>query len=563
MKLEFEQHIVPEGLQKELGFDDYLSLFDADLPLLSHVVLRPLKCLEGEVHFLRLLDLEKHIEQAGVLIDKLVEQSRKLPRLDYLLPCFENQTLEQYHLFHLGTFLAENEILQELENSFPAATASGECCTIRNILEVYTQNGFASLRCSPEGEKLRQWIIGLEKELETALSRYEDAICDQTGIKMVYPYPKEVSLEERNLTNIEDSGLLTLVRHQDAYLIGYRLPLEVEEIVQKKDGLNQRLNRLMDNKLQGINEELKPYFRAFADDYLQRKRRTLDYAILRAKKNHALCFPLFRPVFGCRLNKAVLPQLKNQKKHKYVPLSLELHQGSNVLVGANITGKTTTLKTLYFHLTAIRMGLPVPAEKIELHFPEQVEIKLKSSGSIQSSLSGFGEELQFFTKTMEQSAYVLVDELFQSTDPVSGTELSTIFLEEFSQRNALFFCTSHYPELVHLPGISLFRMKDMDFEGDCSPIIDLHEFMNQIPFQVEEISRDNIDNFSNKKWTPLRLALHFPLPKSVQEKIYKILNVAVNCRANVDHGNNTSVKKDPSSSRGQDDHQKHIPSRLL
>jgi hypothetical protein len=158
-----------------------------------------------------------------------------------------------------------------------------------------------------------------------------------------------------------------------------------------------------------------------------------------------------------------------------------------------------------------------------LHFPEQVELHVKSAGAMSRNLSGFGDEIAFFTRELSPSAYILVDELFQSTDPVGGAELSKIVLQDFSHKDLVFFCTSHYPEVLHIRDISLFRMKDIDFEEETGHVLNLDTLMGTMPYELERILPQDIGNVLKESRKPLYLALHFPLPESIKEKIRKQL----------------------------------------
>ncbi|MBW1792400.1 MAG: hypothetical protein JRJ14_09150 [Deltaproteobacteria bacterium] len=147
MKLEFEQKIVPDGLYEELGFDGFLSFFDMDIPLLPRKILRPLKAEKGKEHFRILKDLQKQVDQQKLDLERIIAQSRKLPLLDFLLPFFENQSLEQFHLYSLGKFVYENLVLQEIEMECSIAPELSKCCLkIKEILETHRQKKFSGLR---------------------------------------------------------------------------------------------------------------------------------------------------------------------------------------------------------------------------------------------------------------------------------------------------------------------------------------------------------------------------------------------------------------------------------
>lgn len=519
MKLEFEQNIIHADLIEELDFKEFLSLFDLDIPLLPHKILRPMNQEKGDSHFRELSDFQTLIEQGKLDIERLVLQSRNLPLLDFMVPFFKEKSLEQYHLYSLGRFVYENRLLAELENSSPLASELNESCVnIQKVLEKYLKKGFSCLRHMPGEQDLSEQIKNLEQRLRTELSQYENEISVQTSLRMIYPYQREISPESENLSRILNCPLLSVTDEQNILRIDYRLPSYIEKTVAEKNTLSEKFDRLMQDKLEIINRELHPFSDKFITCYEERKRRVYYYALLWVKNHNSLCFPVFQTDFGCKLRNAELPSLKREVR-EYIPLNLELDQGSNVLFGANMTGKTSVLKTLYFHLTAIRMGLPVPAESVCLHFPEQVELHLRTSGDIRKKLSGFGQEMQFFTRDISSHAYILTDELFQSTDPVSGAELSEIFLSEFSDKELVFFCTSHYPGVLRLGNISLFRMKEADFEKHAESDFKLEDLLSKIPYKMERISRDKIDDALKQNRKALYIALNFPLPESVKGKI--------------------------------------------
>ncbi|RLB78378.1 MAG: hypothetical protein DRH24_14530, partial [Deltaproteobacteria bacterium] len=177
MKLELEKNIVLEGLFEELDFSGFLSFFDLDMPLLPYKILRPLNFEEGTAHFKDLSDIQKQIDQGRLELEKVIDQSRKSPILDFLLPFLENHTLEPFHLYSLGKFVSEDQFLQELERNYPVAfETSGSCRDIEAILNLYTQKHFSILNFTPEEKDLQKQIETLENRLKRMLSEYEEEI---------------------------------------------------------------------------------------------------------------------------------------------------------------------------------------------------------------------------------------------------------------------------------------------------------------------------------------------------------------------------------------------------
>ncbi|MDM8517252.1 hypothetical protein QUF76_13705, partial [Desulfobacterales bacterium HSG16] len=480
----------------------------------------------GIIHFKYLKNLQEQVTEKNLDLEAVVAQISKLPALDEVLPFFKTRELEQYHLFDLGSFISENEKLTKLEenNNGPFKLASDNvshsqngtaqngtysaCCAgIFDVFARFVESDFSNLKLLPDEQNLQKKIAAAEAEIAVELDRFEAKIYKLTGLKMIYPYPKEIEPDAANLVKIRECSLVSVTDKQNICFIDYKLPSEILEKVAVKEKLEDSFAGIMKEKLARINQKLEPFFSIFAAYYEKRKDQVYRYALLLIKNRHELTLPEFQDTFGCRIEKALLPCVKQQVAD-YVPLDIALGRGSNLLFGANMTGKTTVLKTLYFHLTLIRAGLPVPAQSIRLHFPEQADLHLKTSGDLRRNLSGFAEEIQFFCNNQRPYAYILSDELFQSTDPVSGVELSKIFLAEHAEMDGIFFCTSHYPDVLHIKDLMLFRMKDTNGNKKSS-----------VPYAVEKICADRIEEALAQSRRPLEIALEFPLSDSIKEKI--------------------------------------------
>jgi hypothetical protein len=95
----------------------------------------------------------------------------------------------------------------------------------------------------------------------------------------------------------------------------------------------------------------------------------------------------------------------------------------------------------------------------------------------------------------------------------------------------VFFCTSHYPDVLKLDTISLFRMKEPDFEEQD---ITFEDLLNKMPYKLERISRDKIDDALGQTRKALCIALNFSLPESIKTKIRFALRSYKDRRKNAD-----------------------------
>ncbi len=520
MKLEFENNIIPDSIYQELDFNGFLSLLETDLAMIPHLVLRPMNKGETEKHFSRLTNLKGQIVKHKGNLEIMIQLGQQLPPIDYLLPFFKDQQLEIYHLFDLGRFVRESLNLESHEICLPLQEDLDVCKNIEQILSNFLDKDFGSLKLSPQETEQQETINQLSQEINTELTKLEEEILKQTGIKMVYPFPREMGKSSESKSKMRNCSLLNLVDKDNSYRVEFNLQEPVTSLMKNKELHHQNWKKLISKKLESLNDILSDLYDPFLKYYNQRKIRIFDYILLNAAKKHGLCLPRFTVNSSVHLIQGVLPALRKGEGEHYKPLDLSLNKGVNVLFGANMTGKTTVLKTLYFQLTLVKFGLPVPAKSIELSFPDQVKLHLRSSGQLESGLSGFGDEIRFFCDMEDTPAVYLIDELFHSTDPVNGMILTDAFLSGLGNTNSIIFCTSHYPEVLELPDITFYKMKDIEEDSKQK---DLNEILKEVPYELELLESTELHKSIKLSDKPLRLALRFPLPEKILNNLRKKL----------------------------------------
>jgi len=516
MKVEI-LHRYKNELYDELDYPLFLSLYEQNQPLLSSVILRPMDEKEAVDHYERLAGLEGKLHPGK--LDIILHQNATLPSLDHLLNLIEAGKLEQYHLFELGNFLHENEILCSLEEFCPLdREASPYLEQLLHILEKYTEKSFSTMRGNRETKEIQAALVESEKILGESVKQFEEQICACTGLKMSYPWPKELALGKEQLRTISHCDFLTIEKRDDVWLIDYEITLELKKLQGQNDELNEHYDILMRKQLKQLNSELTFLGSRLRKYYRQRVKRTWDYVLLDVKEKNSFCLPEFTTNRECRLNGAYLYGLKVRKEEKCIPLDLDIARGATVLYGANMSGKTTVLKTLYFLLSLVQLGLPLPAKKAVLHFPRQVSLMLKSPGDVRTNSSTYGEELAFFAKPMAEGAYIISDELFLSTDPANGVILSKIILQSMAGGDKLFFCTTHYPEILDIENVTLFRMADPEPLLLAESGNDLQSLQNFMPYKLVAIT-DREQEKIRTNLAPLETALLFDLPRDIKEAI--------------------------------------------
>lgn len=525
MKLEFENNIESVDLFNDLDFKSFLKVFDLNWKILPHKILHPMTADQGIAHFEILSALQKRINDGKLDLAGITAKTAQLPLLDDLLYHFETKCLEQHHLFSLGKFINAELGVAEYETACPIASPKA-LLRIRDTLTTYMRDDYTGMRYTDAQIDLHRRIEAKQKALNAVLSHYEETIHAETGLKMFYPYPKEISLDDDGLVrSAEACPLVTLFDKGNTVEVTFNLPEDISRQIHEKHQLSETFVKWMQDRLTQLNEALQPYCEDFIRYYEKRKSRAYLYTLLWACETKGLCIPEFSTSCECTFQGAELPILQQHNK-RYVPLDISLKKGANVLFGANMTGKTSVLKTLYFQLNLIRMGLPVPARRAKLYFPQNIFLHLKASGDLRANMSAFSQEMHFFTQAMPDGSYILVDELFQSTDPVGGADLAKLFLHYFKRKNLIFFCTTHYPEVLNTNQVMLYQMLDtddvnamLDTDMQCHETFCLETFLARVPFKLRKLDDKRTLEVFRQHRKPLRIALQFPLEDMLKKKI--------------------------------------------
>ncbi len=521
MKVEILKDGIAYDLYSELDYPLFLSLFEQNQPLLPSVLLSPMSRKDGIEHYSQLEELESRVGVGAT--GPLLELSSQLPSLNHLLGFLENGTLQQYHLFELGTFIQRNTTLCQLEVSFPLDVMNGKSLnTIERILERHTEKSFSAMRYGDEETKIQNDLNALETGFLAIAKKYDREIFESTGIKLTYPWPKELILNGDQLGAVKNCPLLTHRKNNEYWILDYEASKEVQDLQRRRTRLTERFESLLQNRLDRVNHELAPLRQSFLNYYNERVKRIWFLVLLAIKEKHNLCFPQFTATCGCEIKEGFLFSLHHDNSRKCTTLDLNLSRNASILYGSNMSGKTTVLKTVYWLLSLIQFGLPIPAQSIKLHYPEHVFLMLKSSGDLRTGISTYGEELSFFSQPIHDGSYILADELFLSTDPINGAVLSGVMIRHMRGRDCLFLCTTHYPEMLDIENVDLYRMEDPD------PVLvqrhseEMKSMQNIMPYRLVPITSTDHAQIRTSKMA-LETALLFDLPTQVQAEIKKYL----------------------------------------
>ena len=488
-------------LARELGITDWLSRFHHPVPILGKILLQPLKEKEAKKRYQQLDQLKNQLESHALNAFDFLKSTQLLPPLEPVINAMRHHCLEQVDLHQLGAYLKQELDLLKLEEGIKDGTVNKLCIQqIWKILENFLEDDFGSIRYKSSALKKQARLASQKQKLEEEIQNLEKLIFSHCGLKLTYGYPREIQDPDENLLQRLQSTPHLVLRDEGNHLVvRIQLPMQLLQLEEEQLQLMELLNSELNHTLIKLNQEIRPFLDPLESLYQQRQVRSLHYLLLTACDQLKLTIPRIssKPIF--QVKKGKLPFMEKNTKD-YVPLDFEMNPGANLLVGANMSGKTTILKTLYFLATLVEYGLPVPATSLELRFPRGIHCHFPNAGNLRKNLSALGDELEFWSAKFQKGAILFVDEMFHSTDPVSGMYLTQAFIEEFQAKELFLLATTHYREALELPEPVFFRMVS---NGKASV------------FQPGEVALENMETAS------LRAALKFSIPTGVKSKIRK------------------------------------------
>ncbi|MFB6092694.1 MAG: endonuclease MutS2 [Haloquadratum sp.] len=151
-----------------------------------------------------------------------------------------------------------------------------------------------------------------------------------------------------------------------------------------------------------------------------------------------------------------------------------------LLSGVNSGGKTSTLDLVALVVVLAQMGLPVPAERVELVRFSELHYYAKTQGTLDAG--AFESTLRDFRDLVdgEENRLVLVDELESITEPGASAKIVAGILEALAEQDATAVFVSHLAEEIReaaafdvaVDGIQAVGLEDGELVVDRSPVKD-------------------------------------------------------------------------------------------
>ena len=181
---------------------------------------------------------------------------------------------------------------------------------------------------------------------------------------------------------------------------------------------------------------------------------------------------------------------------KFSPINVSLKKSVTLITGANMGGKTVSLKLLGQVVAMAQYGFFVPCQTARLPIFDFIFISVGDFQSIDMGLSTFGGEIveiEQAVKRKDEFGLILIDELARGTNPLEGFAISKALIEYLAELKSRAVITTHFDGLTSVPETSHYQVNGLS-GLDLDTIRDkittegaalLHEYMD---YRLTEVS---------------------------------------------------------------------------
>ena len=300
--------------------------------------------------------------------------------------------------------------------------------------------------------ELRSEKKNLEREVRREQKRKRDDIREKYGITLTPKFDITVSKSDSQSIKMIDE-ISDLSRSEEDYMsVTFTLtPTEAAA------GLVRRMDELtadIEEEELKVRETLSEEIHSWAEVLNENCRRIGRLDIVLAKA-------LFAGRHNCVMPEIVtehvveftdgrhlqVEEIISSKGGRYCPVSISLKDGVTCITGANMGGRTVSLKLTGMIAILAQYGYFVPARSAKVGLSNFMQILIGDSQSIERGLSSFGSEMEELKEIMDNSkerSLLLIDEIASGTNPVEGLALTRSIVDYLKKQPYISLITTHF-----------------------------------------------------------------------------------------------------------------------
>ena len=470
----------------DTGFSFVTEKLDISTPL-------GVKELKGQLPFLPGDEeaLKEELNRLENILGLVEDHAKTLARIKETFHCLKDITgsiersrgevLSQIEIFEIKSFIiyvnALRGILVSYDGEIPEEFIPEETKVLMDLLDprgdktnsFYIYDEYSKKLAELRGEKKK-----LEAEIRKVQKILKDKIQSEHGIILTPKFDIVIPKSSDQVEAADNCSELNRIGEDySSVTFGLAMPQEVESLVEAKEALALKI----EDEEYVVRKELSRKIGERSDALLLNAHRVgrLDYVIAKAElavkyslvkpeisPDHALSFKGGRHI--------QVEEILKSKGRSYFPIDLNLKPGVTCITGANMGGKTVSLKLTGLMALMAQFGYYLPCEKATIGLSSSVRILVGDNQSLEKGLSGFGSEMEELKEMMagaDDRALLLIDEIAGGTNPSEGQALIASIGEYLASKPYISMLTTHYDMFTIADEVEMLQVRglgDVDYD---------------------------------------------------------------------------------------------------
>ncbi len=426
------------------------------------------------------------LKQQSSVVELLQETLLEMKDNSFTIKRSDGNVLSVVELYEIKTLLLQMERIRELLESaqrsgaeIPHAFRLPDMRTLLDVLDpdgerintFYLYDAFSEKLAALRREK-RQDELEIRRE-----QKEQKRLTEATyGITMTPKFEYLVSKADKALMEKASQMPELMLADEDYMTAVFTL---------KPNPSVDALRRSMEARNEAIEEEELAVRERLSAQIGEYKQELLNNCEIVAELDFNLAKAIFSESHSCRKpeivkehileirdgRQLVVEDILLKKNKTYCPVSIKLEDGVTCITGANMGGKTISLKMAGQCALLAQHGFFVPCAFARVGLSNYAHILIGDSQSMQRGLSSFGSEMEELKDILDHSkdrSLLLIDEIASGTNPVEGLALTKSIVGYLSEKPYISLITTHFDNVSmggKIRNMQVRGLADVNFEN--------------------------------------------------------------------------------------------------
>ena len=481
MRMGSNRRLANVKTRRETGLDHVMQSVDLNTPFGKRFLKETKPFYPGEEEELK-AELDKvermvnFVKENSRLVDEIQQIFMEVKDVSYSINRAETQTLSMVEIYEIKSLLLSMRRLLQIgkqgdELMIPEEYILEDTTELLDILDprrdrintFYIYDEFSDDLRIMRGQK-REFEIAIRKEQKAK----RDEIKREHGIMLTPKFDIVVAKNKPDFEKVKaiedlemiDQDYMSATFQLKANEAVYAIMREMDEPHAKLDEEEERIRRVLSEDISRFAEILMANCDRIGE---------LDLALGKAlyAVAHNCTKPEIADVHVVEIEDGRNLQVEDILRAKgktYCPVSISLADGVTCITGANMGGKTISLKLVGQVAVLTQYGFFVPARKARVGLSNYMQMLVGDSQSLERGLSTFGSEMEELKEILDHSVertLLLIDEIASGTNPVEGLALTKALVDYLIEKPYITLITTHFETVTEKEGVINMQVRGL------------------------------------------------------------------------------------------------------